>query len=205
MIAHIIGRVMPERTALELSEIERTDSHGAKYWFKVEASQFHVRFETTESIDPVSAFIRAQEFARIHVKALGFCLGTGYYIEGIHCIIEGGESLIFGVRPGGLEIPDWQNSWESIINLMRRDIFFRHSVRDYTDAMTSTEDCPFLCYRSIEGICQSFDGKWNTMHAALGSNKDNILTYVKAFADPIRHSNWSEFKPTTSEDRFAML
>lgn len=127
-----------------------------------------------------------------------------------------GTAHVFGVRPGGeaprdtLSVDPQQKSFNRAFRLSGRDVFFRLAIRDYLRAMTEVADCATYCYRAIESIKAAFVHKtgkdgWDDMHAKLGTTKDEITSRVKAFADPVRHGNWVNLKPTDSSQRWSML
>jgi hypothetical protein len=84
------------------------------------------------------------------------------------------------------------------------------AVRDFLRAINDPFDCATHCFRAIEGIKSAFSSKtgkdrWDDMHAALGTDRATINSTVKDFADPVRHGNWVNAKPTNNETRWKML
>ena len=63
----------------------------------------------------------------------------------------------------------------------------------------------------MEAIQSAFatdkEGKngWLKMHVALGTNRKDIDDFVKEYADPVRHGNWSAYRLLSSADRLKML
>jgi len=43
------------------------------------------------------------------------------------------------------------------------------------------------------------------MHKVLGTDRTSITSVVKDYADPVRHGNWIEAKPTDKFIRWRML
>lgn len=127
-----------------------------------------------------------------------------------------GTAHVFGVRPAGeppretLSVDPHQISFNRAFRLSGRDLFFRLGIRDYLRAMTEVADCASYCYRAIEGIKAAYvhktgNHRWDDMHAALGTTKEEITSTVKVFADPVRHGNWVNLRRTDKFQRWAML
>ena len=77
-------------------------------------------------------------------------------------------------------------------------------------ALIDHHDCAFYCYRAIEAVSKSFAASvggsgWQEMHVALGTNKEEINSKVKIYADPVRHGNWVEAKGLNNQERFELL
>lgn len=183
---------------------------------KCEASQLTIILDQPEIDGYISAFIVAGDISNILVGALGFSLGSGYSTELIQVIEGDGTPHVFGVRPTGgepstnLAIEPYLTCFNQTYLLSGKDIHFRLAVRDYLQAITEVIDCATYCYRAIEGIKSAFAEKndssgWDEMHAALGSDRDQIIKNIKDFADPVRHGNWVNAKITTNSDRWNML
>lgn len=108
-------------------------------------------------------------------------------------------------------------------HLSSRDIPFRLALQDYLQAVTSSTMtglyCATSCYRAIESIKSSCGSKagleptdkkydekaWDTMHKALGTNKEDIESKIKDFADQTRHGNWSKAKVPDTLQSWEML
>jgi hypothetical protein len=76
--------------------------------------------------------------------------------------------------------------------------------------MNDVTDCATYCYRAIEGIKAAFVLKsgvdrWDEMHNALGTDRETITSTIKEYADPVRHGNWMNVKPTDKFIRWRML
>lgn len=180
-----------------------------------DSSQITVVLENPSVDGWVSGFIMAEQLAHIVVGALGFSLGSGYSVELIQITEEDGTPHVFGVRPTDATGESLGfNPHSPILNrafgLACRDIFFRLALRDFLRAITDTADCATYCYRALESIKSSFVSKtgvdhWDDMHAALGSDRGSITRTIKDYADPIRHGNWVDAKPTDSVTRWSML
>ena len=46
---------------------------------------------------------------------------------------------------------------------------------------------------------------WGEMHKVLGTDRTSITSVAKDYADPVRHGNWIEARPTDKVIRFRML
>jgi hypothetical protein len=80
------------------------------------------------------------------------------------------------------------------------------AVVDYANAVRSPVLCASLCFRAIEAIKSAFGPgneaeQWACMHATLGTSRTSIDDDVKAYADPIRHGDWSNFRATNIRQR----
>jgi hypothetical protein len=154
----------------------------------------------------ISGFIMAEQLAHIVVGALGFSLGSGYSVELIQITEEDGTPHVFGVRP--TDAPGQSLGFDPHAPVLNRA--FQLACRDFLRAITDTADCATYCYRAIESIKSSFVLKtgvdrWDDMHAALGSDRGSVTRAIKDYADPIRHGNWVDAKPTDSVIRWRML
>ena len=212
----VTGRVHPERANISFGRIEMKLEGGGLAVATCDASQITVALEAPHLDGWISAYILAGDVANILVGALGFSLGSGYSTEIVQVTDDDGTPHVFGVRPTG-EAPGQTLGMEPHLPAFNRafqlsgtDVHFRLALRDYLRAITDVTDCATYCYRAIEGIKSAFVAKtgldrWDDMHAALGSNRDAITTTVKDFADPVRHGNWLNAKPTNKFERWKML
>jgi len=212
----VTGRVHPERADISFGRIEMKLKGDGIAVATCDASQITITLDVQHLDGWISAYIMAGEVANIVVCALGFSLGSGYSTELVQVTEEDGTPHVFGVRPAGEE-PGQTLGFEPHLPALNRafqlsgkDVHFRLALRDYLRAMTDVTDCATYCYRAIEGIKSTFVAKtgldrWDDMHAALGSNRDEITTTIKHFADPVRHGNWLNAKPTNKFERWKML
>jgi hypothetical protein len=212
----VTGRVHPERANISFGVVQGATESGGTLSASCDASQITVSVDLPDLDGWISAHIQAEDFAGIAVGALGFSLGTGYWVELIQVTEEDGTPHVFGVRPTGelpgetLAVQPEEHGFARALRLSGRDVFFRIAVRDYLRAVRETSDCAAYCYRAIEGIKSSFvlksgNDRWDEMHAALATDKSSITTTVKAFADAVRHGNWVNAKSTNSLQRWQML
>jgi hypothetical protein len=182
-----------------------------------DASQVTVVLDIPEIDGWISAMVIAEDVASIVVGGLGFSLGSGYSLELIQITEEDGTPHVFGVRPSNPEKLDETLAYaphievfNRALRLAGRDIFFRLAVRDYLQAINDVADCATYCYRAVESIKSSFvmrsgHDRWDEMHGALGTDRQLITTTIKQYADPVRHGNWVNAKPTDKLIRWRML
>ena len=206
----VTGRVHPERADIffNISTIEPPT--GGSIAIHCEASQLTVILENQDIDGARSAFLMAEHIAQTLVSSLGFARGTGYAVELLQVIEETGAVHVFGTRVQELFFDACDVKFDEARTLCAKDIPFRMALTDYSAALRDSFRCASLCYRSIEAIKSAFAGgsdseKWVSMHAALGTTRDEIEGAVKAFADPIRHGDWADYRPTNSGQRLLML
>lgn len=212
----ITGRVHPERADISFSRTEMKLADNQSAIAICDSSQLTVILDMPKLDGWIAAMIKAEEIATIIVAALGFSLGSGYWVELIQVIEEDGTPHVFGVRPTAptssetLGIEPQINVFNRTFRLSGQNLFFRLAVRDYLRAITDVKDCATYCYRAIESIKSAFVFKtgvdsWDEMHKVLGTNRTSVTSVVKNYADPVRHGNWIEAKPTDKYIRFRML
>jgi len=206
--------VHPERADISFSQIEWKVQDDGRVLAQCDSSQITIILELATIDGWITAHIVAQHFAHIVVGAFGFALGSGYSVELIQVTEEDGTPHVFGVRPGeggstlGFE-PHGPVFNRSFL-LANRDLFFRLALRDFLRAINDTTDCATYCYRAIESIKSAFVFKtgadtWDHMHNALGTDRTSIERTLKDYADPVRHGDWVNAKPTDRFTRWKML
>jgi len=212
----VTGRIQPERADIGFGQLQIALDGGGTAVASADSSQITVVLDVPTIDGWISAKIAADDIANIVVGALGFSLGSGYWVELIQVTEEDGTPHVFGVRPTGdppmtsLGFEPHNEMFGRALRLSARDIFFRLAVRDFLQALTDVTDCATYCYRAVEGIKAAFVLKtgidrWDDMHAALGTDRQGITTTIKEFADPVRHGNWVKAKPTDRFIRWRML
>lgn len=212
----ITGRVHPERADISFSRIEMKLADGQSAVASCDSSQMTVTLDMPKLDGWIAAMITAEEIATIIVGALGFSLGSGYSVELIQVTEEDGTPHVFGVRPtdptsgATLGVEPQIDVFNRTFRLSGHNLFFRLAVRDYLHAITDVKDCATYCYRAIESIKSAFAFKtgvdsWDEMHKVLGTDRNSITSVVKDYADPVRHGNWIEAKPTDKFIRYRML
>lgn len=212
----ITGRVHPERADISFGRIEMEMADGQSAIASCDSSQLTVTLNMPNLDGWIAAMIMAEDIASIIVGALGFSLGSGYWVELIQVTEEDGTPHVFGVRPANpesgstLRVEPQIDVFNRAYRLSGRDLFFRLAVRDYLRAITDIKDCATYCYRAIESIKSAFAFKtgidsWDEMHSVLGTDRQSITSVVKDYADPVRHGNWIEARPTDKLIRFQML
>lgn len=210
------GRVHPERADISFGRIELKIGDDGTAVTSCDASQITVALNDPTLDGWLAAKNVAEEIATIMVGALGFSLGSGYWVELIQVAEEDGTPHVFGVRPGNpvsgepLIIEPQIPVFNRAFRLGGHNVFFRLAVRDYLRAINDEKDCASYCYRAIESIKSAIAFKtgvdsWDEMHKILGTGKESITTTIKTFADPIRHGNWIDAKPTDKFIRWKML
>lgn len=213
----VTGRVHPERAEIFFGRVEMAVAGDGRSVLSCDSSQITVSLDVPDVDGWITALVRAEELSSIVVGALGFSLGSGYSVELIQVTEEDGTPHIQGVRPNSPERPGETLKFDPHIEvfnralrLAARDIFFRLAVRDYLQAIVDTGDCATYCYRAVESIKSSFvlrsgRDRWDEMHAALGTDRASITSVIKDYADPVRHGNWINAKPTNRLLRWKML
>lgn len=199
----VIGRVYPENAAVWMKRIESPTSHGGRYSIECKQSQLCLTFESATETDVDTVKITTENLAQTYISAIGFALGAGYTVEITQVIAEDGTTHFYGPKQEALAFTNDPTVLEDSWTLAGRDPFFRFAVIDYCQALVNAVECGAFCFRAIEAIKCAFDNKWDTMHASLGTTRDQIDTMVKVNADSIRHGNWSEIPDTTNTDRLA--
>nr|WP_297404046.1 hypothetical protein [uncultured Marinobacter sp.] len=211
------GRVQPERADIFFSRVEMGLGDRGGVVVSCDSSQITVLIDSPEIDGWMSAEVQAEELASVVVSALGFSLGSGYSVNLIQITEDDGTPHVLGVRPTNpedqgedLSFIEQTEVFNRALRLAARDVFFRMAVRDYLQAMNDVSDCAMYCYRAIESIKCSFvmasgRDRWDEMHAALGTNRATLTELIKNYADPARHGNWTNAKPTDKFIRYRML
>ncbi|MCA9901016.1 MAG: hypothetical protein H6654_01770 [Ardenticatenaceae bacterium] len=212
----ITGRVHPERADISFGRIEMELANSQSAIASCVSSQITVTLDMPNLDGWIAAMIMAEDIATIIVGALGFSLGSGYWVELIQVTEENGTPHVFGVRPKDpttgttLKVEPQIEVFNRAFRLSGHNLFFRLAIRDYLRAITDVKDCVTYCYRAIESIKSAFvfktgNDSWDEMHRVLGTERTSITSVVKDYADPVRHGNWIEARPTDNLIRFQML
>ena len=212
----ITGRVQPERADISFSRVEMKLMSGDSAVVSCVASQITVVLNAPSLDGWIAATILAEDIATIMVGGLGFALGSGYWVELIQITEENGTPHVMGVRPTNpssgetLGFEQHNEVFNRAFQLAGRNLFFRLAVRDYLLATTEVTDCATYCYRAIESIKSAFvfasgHDRWDEMHTALGTKREEIEKTIRDFADPIRHGNWIDARYTDKYSRWQML
>jgi len=212
----VTGRVHPERADIHFPTVKWQIPDVGKAVAYCDSSQITIYLDLPSIDECVSAYVTGEHFAMIVVGALGFSLGSGYSVELIQVTEENGVPHVFGVRPSSptaeqtLGFDAGSLIFSRAFQLSNENVFFRLALRDYLRAITDSIDCATYCFRAIEGIKSAFvfktgENRWDDMHLALGTDRATIDSTVKNFADPIRHGNWVNAKPTDGDGRWRML
>lgn len=210
------GRVHPERADIRFGPVEWQMPEHGRVVAQCDSSQVTVLLDLMSIDGFITAYIAAEHFAHIVVGALGFSLGSGYAVELIQVTEEDGTPHVFGVRPTGtastetLGFDPYGPVFNRAFVQANRDLFFRLALRDYLRAINDTTDCATYCFRVVESLKSAFAFKtgkdtWQSLHDALGTERAIIDNTIKAYADPVRHGNWVNAKPTDGPTRWKML
>lgn len=211
------GRVQPERADIFFSRVEMGLGERGRAILSCDSSQVTIVIDSPDIDGWMSATVQAEELASVVISALGFSLGSGYSVSLIQIIEENGIPHVLGVRPfnpekkeESLGFVEQTEVFNCALKLAARDIFFRMAIRDYLQAMTDVSDCAMYCYRAIESIKSSYvlasgHERWDEMHEALGTDRKTLTEIIKCYADPVRHGNWVNAKPTDKFIRYRMM
>ena len=207
-----IGRVHPERVSLYINHIEVPSKHG-RITFFCAASQVNITLDHADVHDWLSAHATMEHIAQVYVNAMGFALGCGYRVEITQVTDENGNIYVIGVQRDELsfERVEQQAIAALTAEIARDDLHFCLAVQDYTNALVDYLDCASLCYRAIESISKAIgkskndNANWNTMHAALGTNRKTIDSTITEYAATARHGNWNEYKSISHDQRIEIL
>lgn len=208
---YITGKVVPERCAVSIDEIKIDIKDVGSITFNCDSSQISVIIDNTK-FDQHSAIISAKEISSMIVSCIGFANGCGYSVEMINICDDNKLSTVYGVGMNELISSDISKEFKESFKIACSDLNYRFSIRDFTKALVSEFECPFLCYRAIETIKSKFydstlsdSTAWENMHKKIGSNSFDITSIIKPLADPIRHGNYSKFIATNREERVKIL
>lgn len=148
------------------------------------------------------------------IDALGFCLGCGYDAEIIGVVnpLNAGETIVFGVNIPVLEAQKERRmqKLEGLVSLLStgKGLYLQLCLSDLREAIRSTRDTGFFCYRAVESLRQHFviekgikkDGvSWEKLRCELGVERE-IIDFIKEFADPVRHGYIIEIPPSERAD-----
>ncbi|MBA6380980.1 MULTISPECIES: hypothetical protein [unclassified Colwellia] len=207
----ISGKVLPERAAVQFSEIAMDMKQHGYLKITCDAGQLNAILDTSIN-DIVSAKLTVEHNAQMIVSALGFSLNCGYSVEIITVFSsdEQDKGIVFGVKADTKNEFEQPKVFQDSLLYSGKNVYFRMALRDYMRAITDTMDCAFYCYRALEAITKSYStGQgskgWLDLHKDLGTNREDVDKKITSFANPVRHGRWAEAKSTTSEQRMEML
>ena len=209
----VIGRVLPERAAVQIQEhCFRDNESGGVISIICIASQLRITINDSRVDGWISAAVTARHMAQTLVSSLGYALGCGYSVEIVQVIDANGQTQVIGVQLGEAKFEEHEPVFHAAVELARRDVHFRFALQDYARALVDPIDCAHFCFRAIEAIRSSFrDGnenknaEWARMHACLHTRREMIDEIIKPFADSVRHGDWEEPKLTTQQQRDRMV
>jgi len=207
----ISGKVLPERAAVQFSEIAMDMKQHGYLKITCDAGQLNAIFDTPIK-DVVRAKLTVEHNAQMIVSALGFSLNCGYSVEIINVFSsdEEDQGIVFGVKADTKNEFEQPKIFKDSLLFSGENVYFRMALRDYMRAITDHMDCAFYCYRALEAITKSYStGQgsqgWLDLHKDLGTNREDVDNKITNFASPVRHGRWAEAKSTTSAQRMEML
>jgi len=197
------GRVMPERANVNVSAFQvqllATDAGvSGNAIVSIDVSQVSVMLNTeTVNVDLHTLKNYMEYIVRNLVDALGYLSGCGYDVEITSVTEPDGKQTVFGV--GILELGETKRErpleFPKLIEVINKSQHLRRALGDLREAIRSSSDTGFFCYRAIECIRQSFkreeDGKddspsWERLRDALCIDR-SWINYLIKFAKPQRH------------------
>jgi hypothetical protein len=198
------GKVLPERAVVDVS---------ASMSFGVRAEEAGIAFDAVVSIgvSQVSVMVRTEDknidvatlknYVGDLVKAIvdtnGYLMGRGYDVVIDSVVSPDGRQTVFGV--GILELEKTQGErplqFRDVFQLALKSQHLQRALGDLREAIRSSMDTAFFCYRATEDIMQYFrkeeDGDdrglgWERMREALRIDR-SWIDYLKGTADLQRH------------------
>jgi len=219
MVTYIFtGKVMPERANVNISappfHVEAKDA-GISFdaIVSIGASQVSVVLNTeTVNADLSTLKNYVEDTVKILVDAYGYLSGRGYDIEITSVVEPKGKQIVFGVGIYQLEQAQSERplAFHELIEVMNKSPHLRRALGDLREAIRSSLDTGFFCYRAIESIRQSFkkaedgdkDGpSWERLRNALRIDR-SWMDYLVKFATPQRHG---EMPYMSGEDRLKAM
>ena len=212
------GRVVPERALLDVSEVRlhtsaTEDVPEGDLFIEVLKSQISARFIGSAEVTNIFTLRNiVEDSARMLLDVAGYFYGYGYDVEIVQMIRPStSQKQIFGIDVPALK------GMVATAGIQVNDIFkalakpqgdyLRHALADLREAIKSPKDTGFFCYRAIESLknsCiqrnQGADEGWGLFRTTYSLDKSEIMG-IKAFADDVRHGNYSKAKGMTDRDR----
>ncbi len=212
------GKVMPERASVNISassfHLEAKDA-GISFdaIVSIGTSQVSVVLNTETANADVSTWKNyVEDSVRTLVDAYGYLSGRGYDIEITSVVEPNGKQIVFGVGIPELEEAQRERplAFHEILEVVNSSQHLRRALGDLREAIRSSLDTGFFCYRAIESIRQSFkkaedgdkDGpSWERLRNALRIDR-SWIERIQAFAVPQRHG---ETPYMSGEDRLLAM
>jgi hypothetical protein len=220
----IIGRVLPERALLDISEVAfRTfgaaDVSDGELRVQVIKSQITARFTTLGSVDNLLTLRNMVEnAARSLLDIVGYCHGFGYDVDIVQAVNPStSETRVFGIDVPALAglVSEAGIGFEDVLELTSNaggGEYLKRVLTDLREATKSPEETGFHCYRAVESLmncCASrhnpvLNGRaaWELFRATYSVGKDEIMA-IKDHADNVRHGAASQ--PIADAERTAAL
>ncbi|MCS3472443.1 hypothetical protein M2401_006207 [Pseudomonas sp. JUb42] len=180
-----------------------------------DCSQIYAVIDRADVNDVDSAHHSIEHVAHAVVSAAGFLFGCSYSTEIAQVINDSDQTCFYGVQDLDVAFKESNEQltqkFNELTELVRKDIYLRFAISDYTTAITDHVGGPMLCYRALESLAKSLgntgidDTDWRPMHKALGTTKDTIVNMVGQYAAPVRHGNWIEVGSDRDQRRAMLL
>jgi hypothetical protein len=216
MIYYFTGKVLPERTNVEIYNMATIECDFKKLHLKINISirlsQISITVEADQKIEDIYTLknVLQSEIDAV-LDIYGYLTGRGYGCE-ITSVVNKEENLhiIFGVGIPDLEVDETERlPYQEIFGLIYGNSSLvrclRISLFNFKLAIRYPADTGFYCYRAIESVRNAF-GKdksgWESMHSKLGTSETNIRLFKEKHSDEQRHGGITEM---TGEERVQML
>lgn len=195
------GKILPERVNFTISE---------EIPFTLEAIDANIKFDAIVSIrlSQVSVLVKTEtedlatlrnyveNLVRYIADSFGYLNGVGYDVSIDTVTTSKGQQIVWGV--GIEELEKEKNKRPLNINQLlvavQKSPHLRRALADLREAIISSQDTGFFCYRAIESVAQYFKtGKditkndWEKMRTDLRIGDRKWIDEVKDAADLPRH------------------
>ncbi len=209
----LVGRVLPERAAVTISEIavEIGVETGttARARIRVGASQVIVRVDGTLGPDVVSARNGIRDAVSGFVDVLGFAQACAYTVE--LDVVAGDDLRVLGVQFVGEELAEaearsFRDEAFRVLFDVRDGVFLRHALADYRRAIREPLNTTFHAFRAVECLTYRF-GRNNRLGRPRFLSALNISDkwLVERLEKPGGEARHGKFRSTSENDRRTCL
>lgn len=216
------GLVHPERAHVEINsgplKAEFPDGTHIEVKFEINAAQINVLVNSEIERNVWDLRNHIDEVVTAQVDFLGYINGCGYQVEITSCIdVKKETPIVFGVNVGDFhseyqkakELPGFKEAYQTGAKQAFASVPLRRALHDLTQAMRSSRDTAFYCFRSLETIRGHFQEKedddeivlWEKMGSSLNIHR-SLSDYIREFAKPQRHG---EIATMSGEQRIQIL